>query len=186
MPSIASLPKPKTAKAAKPAASTSSAPSQLAQITAIASRLPPSAPANSDLNPLADLVALFSSFSNSLPASASPAQREANRQAVHTGLHTLKATFEVLINAGRLHGQLKTKAPGKEADKSVEAVKQWLAQRWTDYLTHAAGVVGSHWDAGVRVRLSPSWARGPRGAALGRRVGQCRELTACVCVLYDC
>ena len=159
MPSIASLPKAKSAKASKPAASTSSAASPLAQITALASRLPPSAPANSDLNPLADLVALFASFNNSLPASASLAQLEANRQAVHTGLHTLKATFESLINAGRLHGQLKHKVPGKEADKSVEAVKLWLGQRWTDYLTHAALVVGSHWDVGVRVRLSPRCRR---------------------------
>lgn len=167
MPSLGSLPKAKQATASKPAASTSSSsPSLLAQITILASALPPSAPANSDLNPLADLVALFQSLPSSLPPTASPSQLEANRQAVHTGLHTLKAIFETLIAGGRLHGTLKARQAGQQADKSVEAVKQWLGVRWNDYLAKAADVVGEHWDVGVRVRL-PALLHGGTPSARG-------------------
>lgn len=170
MPSIGSLPKAKAPKAPKASTSTSSssAPSPLSQITLLASQLPPSAPANSDLNPLADLVSLFASLPTTLPSNAAPAALEANRQGVHTGLHALKAIFEALIAAGRLHGQLRAlkDKQAKAQDKSVEAVKAWLGERYGEYLAAAGRVVGEHWDVGVRVRL-PALLHGGTPSARG-------------------
>ncbi|KAK4700927.1 U3 small nucleolar RNA-associated protein 19, partial [Phenoliferia sp. Uapishka_3] len=130
----------------------SAIPETVREITALAAKLPPSAPINADLNPLADLVSLFQSLSTSLPPSTTTAAKETNRQAVHTALHALKAVFESLISHGRIHGVAKGKGT-KEVDaasKSVEAVKVWLRERWTLYVTKAAEVAGAHWDAGVR------------------------------------
>ncbi|GAA5906641.1 uncharacterized protein JCM6883_004540 [Sporobolomyces salmoneus] len=70
---------------------------------------------------------------------------ERNRREVHTSLHTLKAVFETLINAGRLHGVVKCAKRNKvegEADSKaqlkeeaiVEKVKNWFKERWQEYL----------------------------------------------------
>ncbi|GJN89024.1 hypothetical protein Rhopal_001998-T1 [Rhodotorula paludigena] len=149
----------------KPAASTSKLPaadSPLTRISKLAALLPPAAPASASLNPLADLVQLYESRALQLAADATPKEREANRQEVHTALHALKAIFEALIKQGRLHGILKSakrvrvdtaegrKEQAKE-DASVQKVKAWLKERWDDYLAQTARVVGGHWDGSVRL-----------------------------------
>lgn len=157
-------------KGKKPAASTSKLPaadSPLTRISKLAALLPPAAPASASLNPLADLVQLYESRALQLAADATPKEREANRQEVHTALHALKAIFEALIKQGRLHGILKSakrvrvdtaegrKEQAKE-DASVQKVKAWLKERWDDYLAQTARVVGGHWDGSVRVRSQSS------------------------------
>ncbi|GAA5924671.1 hypothetical protein JCM1841_006381 [Sporobolomyces salmonicolor] len=155
----------KHATAKQPVASSSKQPaagSILTRISHLAASLPPSAPSSASLNPLADLIDLYASIQLSLGPSATPKQLEKNRQEVHTALHTLKAVFEALINAGRLHGVLKgakrvkvdtpegRKIQAKE-DESVQKVKAWLKERWEDYLTKTAQVAGGHWDSSVRL-----------------------------------
>ncbi|GAA5917434.1 hypothetical protein JCM5296_001624 [Sporobolomyces johnsonii] len=155
----------KQAKAKQPVASSSKQPateSTLTRISHLAASLPPSAPSSASLNPLADLIDLYASLHLSLDSSATPKQLEKNRQEVHAALHTLKAVFEALINAGRLHGVLKgakrvkvdtaegRKIQAKE-DESVQKVKAWLKDRWEDYLTKTAQVAGGHWDSSVRL-----------------------------------
>lgn len=156
-----------SSKPVVPSSSTSSPPSTLlAKITSLSHSLPPIAPHNAILNPLADLITLFSSLPLSLSSSTTPpTDLELNRQAVHTSLHSIKACFEALISQGRLHGVLKGKkqkiggagggnGEGKgESDDAVQKVKQWLQGQWNDYLAAAAKVVGGHWDTGVRVRF---------------------------------
>lgn len=132
----------------------------LSEITRLASILPPAAPASSDLNPLSDFIQLFRKIPLELTAGAKASALETNRQAVHTALHTLKAIFEHLIEGGRLHGVLKTGKrqkgiDGKEVvreEKSVEAVRVWLNERWHEYLVKCVEVATQHWDTGVRVR----------------------------------
>lgn len=156
---VSSLPKP-VKQAKRPRADAAPAvPETVHNITALAAKLPPSSPINADLNPLADLVSLFESLPTSLPPSTTTEAKETNRQAVHTALHALKAVFESLISHGRIHGVPKGKGT-KEVDaaaKSVEAVKVWLRERWTLYVTKAAEVAGAHWDAGVRVSLRAAY-----------------------------
>lgn len=153
-------------KQKKPAASTSrqaAAASTLSRISQLAALLPPAAPASASLNPLADLVQLYADLPLALAPSAGNKEREANRQEVHTALHSIKAVFEALIKQGRLHGVLKTakrvkvdtaegrKEVAKE-DEIVQRVKAWLNERWQDYLEATAKVAGGHWDSTVRVR----------------------------------
>ncbi|GAA5849657.1 hypothetical protein JCM8547_000524 [Rhodosporidiobolus lusitaniae] len=152
-------------KATKPSASTSkpaSSDSVLTRLSHLAALLPPSAPVSASLNPLADLVDLYSNLPLSLPSSATAKEREKNRQEVHAALHTLKGVFEALIKQGRLHGVLKsakrvkvdTKDGRKEVakeDETVAKVKAWLKDRWEEYLSRTAEVVGGHWDSSVRV-----------------------------------
>lgn len=152
---------PKRAAPRKPPAPAAAPDATLASITRLGSLLPPAAAAGADLNPLLDLLALFAALPLTFPASATPAVLEANRQAVHAALHLLKSIFESLISQGRLHGQLKAsvkRAKGltgeAQGSGNVEAVKLWLRQRWTEYLERAVEIVGAHWDAGVRVRLT--------------------------------
>lgn len=141
--------------------------SQISIIVKLASTLPPSAPANSDLNPLADLVHLFTKLPISFATAATPAQLESNRQAVHTALHALKAIFESLIAHGRIHGVFSNKAKKAKLSvvqspaelASIEAVKLWLKERWSEYLTKAAEIAGAHWEAGVRVSDISSCSR---------------------------
>jgi len=152
----------KPAKASKPVATTSKAESTLTRISHLSASLPPSAPSSASLNPLADLIDLYSSLKLNLSAEATPKELERNRQEVHTALHTLKAIFECLINAGRLHGVFKAAKRSKMAGESnskaeskeeaiVEKVKVWLKERWEDYLAQTAKVAGAHWDSTVRV-----------------------------------
>lgn len=152
----------KQGKVQQPVATSSKGESLLTKISHLSSSLPPSAPSSSSLNPLADLVELYSGLKLTLPATATPKDLERNRQEVHTALHTLKAVFESLINAGRLHGVLKgskrskiggevnSKAQSKE-EAIVEKVKAWLKERWEEYLAQTAKVAGTHWDHTVRV-----------------------------------
>ncbi|KAJ8294950.1 hypothetical protein OF846_002016 [Rhodotorula toruloides] len=152
-------------KQKKPAASTSrqaAAASTLSRISQLAALLPPAAPASASLNPLADLVQLYADLPLALAPSAGNKEREANRQEVHTALHSIKAVFEALIKQGRLHGVLKTakrvkvdtaegrKEVAKE-DEIVQRVKAWLNERWQDYLEATAKVAGGHWDSTVRL-----------------------------------
>lgn len=154
----------------KPTPSTSKQPaadSTLTRISHLAALLPPSAPTSASLNPLADLVDLYQNLSLSPPTTASTKDRERNRQEVHAALHTLKGVFEALIKQGRLHGVLKNakrvrvdtaegrKEVAKE-DATVQKVKEWLKERWEEYLAKTAQVVGGHWDGTVRVRCSSS------------------------------
>lgn len=170
---VKSLPTKGATKRATPSSSKQAAttsPSPLTLISQLAASLPPAAPASASLNPLADLIQLYHSRPLVLAASASNKDRETNRLEVHTALHTLKAVFEALIKHGRLHGVLKgakrvrvdtaegRKEVAKE-DESVQKVKQWLKQRWDDYLAQTARVVGGHWDSSVRVRPFPSLGR---------------------------
>lgn len=134
-------------------------------ISRLAASLPPSAPASASLNPLADLVDLYANLPLSpLPDRATTAEREQNRQAVHSALHSLKAVFEHLIKHGRLHGVLKSSAKrvksdsGKrdgtvtaQEDETVLRVKEWLKERWHEYLEATAKVISTHWESGVRV-----------------------------------
>lgn len=156
-------------KGKQPAASTSrpptapvdGSPSVQTLISRLAASLPPSAPASASLNPLADLIDLYASLPLAVPDRATTKQREQNRQAVHAALHSLKAVFEHLIKHGRLHGVLKSakrvKGPelagGSRAkeDETVLRVKEWLSERWKEYLDATAKVVSAHWDSGVRV-----------------------------------
>ncbi|GAA6007681.1 hypothetical protein JCM10207_004838 [Rhodosporidiobolus poonsookiae] len=156
-----SLPSKHT-KSVQPTTPSATPDSTLSRISHLAALLPPAAPASASLNPLADLVQLYSSLQLSVAPSASPKQREKNRQEVHTALHTLKAVFEALIKQGRLHGVLKSakrvrvdtaegrKEVAKE-DESVQKVKAWLKDRWEDYLAKTAEVAGGHWDGTVRL-----------------------------------
>ncbi|GAA5884161.1 hypothetical protein JCM16303_005948 [Sporobolomyces ruberrimus] len=149
-------------KVKQPVATTSKAESTLTRISHLAASLPPAAPASASLNPLADLIELYSGLKLTLSESASPKELERNRQEVHTALHTLKGIFEALINAGRLHGVFKgskrtktgaegeTKSQSKE-EQIVEKVKAWLKERWQDYLAQTAKVAGAHWDSTVRL-----------------------------------
>ncbi|BGP15787.1 hypothetical protein JCM10213_005731 [Rhodosporidiobolus nylandii] len=152
-------------KQVKPTASTSKQPageSTATRISHLAALLPPSAPASASLNPLADLVDLYQSIPLSPAAGASAKERERNRQDVHTALHTLKGVFETLIKQGRLHGVLKNAkrvrvdtAEGRKEiakeDESVQKVKAWLKERFDEYLSRTAQVVGGHWDGSVRL-----------------------------------
>lgn len=170
----------------------------LSQIQLLTSQLPPAAPSSSSsLNPLADLVQLFNSLPLSLPPTATVQQQQLNRQQVHTALHSLKAIFQHLIQQGRLHGILKAKKAkllavgGVEVvqDQSVLAVKQWLNQRFAEFLAKAALVVGQHWDTALRVGrgcsawlLGPSWI--PANNALdARRRRQVSSLNALMSLL---
>ncbi|SCV67636.1 BQ2448_5247 [Microbotryum intermedium] len=158
--SISSI-KPPTASSSS--SSTNEPDAVLHRITSLSSLLPPIAPTHGDLNPLIDLITLFGDLPLEPPPNTSSTSSwyELNRQAVHTSLHALKATFETLINHGRLHGVLKRKpglgqgASSKEHATqemaSVQKVKQWLQERWTDYLQQTAKVVQAHWDRGVRI-----------------------------------
>ncbi|GAA5963703.1 hypothetical protein JCM3765_003552 [Sporobolomyces pararoseus] len=152
----------KQGKVQQAVATSSKGESTLTKISHLSSSLPPSAPSSSSLNPLADLVDLYSGLRLTLPTSATPKDLERNRQEVHTALHTLKAVFESLINAGRLHGVFKGskrskiggEADGKAQSKEeaiVEKVKAWLKERWEEYLAQTAKVAGSHWDNTVRL-----------------------------------
>lgn len=152
----------KQAKPKQPVATTSKPESTLTKISHLAASLPPSAPSSASLNPSADLIDLYTHLQLVLPESTSPKELERNRQEVHTALHTLKAVFESLINAGRLHGVFKgakrnkvegeidSKAQSKE-EAIVEKVKNWLKERWQEYLAQTAKVAGAHWDTTVRV-----------------------------------
>ncbi|GAA5877688.1 hypothetical protein JCM3774_006642 [Rhodotorula dairenensis] len=136
-------------------------------ISRLAASLPPSAPASASLNPLADLVDLYAHLPLAeLPEGATTAEREQNRHAVHSALHSLKAVFEHLIKHGRLHGVLKSSATKrvknetgngtaaatvKREDETVLRVKEWLKERWHEYLEATAKVVSAHWDSGVRL-----------------------------------
>lgn len=161
--SLAKTKKGRSTSSVKPVTSTSTTTSQpdaiLHQIHLLTSQLPPAAPANSSLNPLADLVSLFDSLPLAVPSSATASAATANRQQVHTALHSLAAIFQLLIKQGRLHGTLKAKkqklAGGQaQEDNSVQAVKQWLNDRYNQFLAKAALVVGDHWDLNVRVSLA--------------------------------
>lgn len=151
----------KPSKTKQPVAAASKGESLLTRISHLAASLPPAAPASASLNPLADLVDLYSSLKLSLADSAPPKELERNRQEVHTALHTLKAVFESLINAGRLHGVLKgakrskteTEQPKSKEEVIVEKVKAWLNERWHDYLAQTAKVAAAHWDSTVRVSV---------------------------------
>ncbi|GAA5830762.1 hypothetical protein JCM11251_001065 [Rhodosporidiobolus azoricus] len=152
-------------KQTKPPASTGKASASDATVTRIshlAALLPPSAPASASLNPLADLVDLYQLLSLDVGPTATAKERERNRQEVHTALHTLKGVFEALIKQGRLHGVLKNAkrvrvdtAEGRKElakeDASVQKVKAWLRERWEEYLSKTAEVVGGHWDGSVRL-----------------------------------
>jgi len=154
----------KQSKPKQPIATTSKVDSTLTRISHLAASLPPSAPASASLNPLADLIELYTSLKLTLPESAGPKELERNRQEVHTALHTLKGVFEALINAGRLHGVLRGSKRAKSTDASekgqskeeeiVQKVKAWLKERWEDYLKQTAKVAGAHWDSSVRVSSS--------------------------------
>lgn len=167
-----SLPRRVAAKPAlpKPALKRSTV---LASLTGFASVLPPTASNTSNLNPLADLVALFLTFDVDYDAIISKRSTEAkeelleeNRQIVHSGFYMLKIIFESLIATGRLFGTLKSSAKkvklgagdGKKQGEGgdIEAVKNWLRGLWEDYLNKAREIIGSHWDFGVRVRPSPT------------------------------
>ncbi|GAA5940013.1 nucleolar complex associated 4 [Sporobolomyces koalae] len=153
----------KQAKSKKPVAAAPAPEATLTRISHLAASLPPSAPASASLNPLADLIDLYRDLALRLPESASPKALERNRLEVHTALHTLKAVFESLIQAGRLHGVFKsvkkTKSDSTEGVKAaqskeeiiVEKVKAWLKERWQDYLGQTAKVAGGHWDTAVRL-----------------------------------
>ncbi|GAA5845410.1 hypothetical protein JCM3766R1_006544 [Sporobolomyces carnicolor] len=149
----------KPSKTKQPVAAAGKGDSLLTRISHLAASLPPAAPASASLNPLADLVDLYSSLKLSLADSAPPKELERNRQEVHTALHTLKAVFESLINAGRLHGVLKgakrskteTEQPKSKEEVIVEKVKAWLNERWHDYLAQTAKVAAAHWDSTVRL-----------------------------------
>ena len=166
----ASLPRRVAVKAVlpKPALKRSTV---LASLTELAAILPPTAPGNSNLNPLADLVALFLTFDVDYDTIISKRSTEAkeelleeNRQIVHSGFYMLKIVFESLITTGRLFGTLKSSAKkvklgageGKKElageGGDIEAVKNWLRGLYEDYLNKAREVIGSHWDFGVRVR----------------------------------
>ncbi|KAI5480438.1 ribosome biogenesis protein NOC4 [Pseudohyphozyma bogoriensis] len=153
-----SLPKQasKPQKSSKASTSKASSASLLSQITSLAALLPPSAPSSASLNPLADLVSLFESLPLDLPTTTPTPQKEANRQAVHAALHSLKATFELLVKGGRIHGNVKAGAVKKqkvEDDKVVEGlekVQKWLKSLWERYLKQAAKVAVAHWDENVK------------------------------------
>lgn len=162
----------------------------LHQIQLLTSQLPPAAPANSSLNPLADLIEIFTNIPLHLTASASAPpptqlQLQQNRQQTHSALHSIKAIFESLISHGRLHGKLKqsskkgklTRGGQVQEDDTVEKVKRWLNDRWAEFLSKATKVVQGHWDPTVRVSrrslsrsqstsadLYPETALGPLGA----------------------
>ncbi|GAA5982170.1 hypothetical protein JCM10908_004766 [Rhodotorula pacifica] len=131
------------------------------RISQLAASLPPSAPASASLNPLADLIDLYASLPLALPATTTTTKEwEENRQLVHTALHSLKGVFEHLIKHGRLHGVLKNakRVKGSEGattkakeDETVARVKEWLKDRWDEYLQQTARVVSAHWDSGVRL-----------------------------------
>lgn len=162
-----------TSQAQRKTTPTAAAPSTTTRISQLAASLPPAAPASASLNPLADLIELYRALPLDLPGApggGGPA-REQNRQQVHTALHSIKGVFEHLIRQGRLHGVLKSakkvKAVGgagasaakAKEDETVVRVKEWLTERWHEYLEHTAQVVSSHWDSGVRVRsVCPSLA----------------------------
>ncbi|BGP55181.1 hypothetical protein JCM8202_006348 [Rhodotorula sphaerocarpa] len=154
-----------TSQAQRKTTPTAAAPSTTTRISQLAASLPPAAPASASLNPLADLIELYRALPLDVPGAAGgggPA-REQNRQQVHTALHSIKGVFEHLIRQGRLHGVLKSakkvKAVGgagasaakAKEDETVVRVKEWLTERWHEYLEHTAQVVSSHWDSGVRL-----------------------------------
>lgn len=135
----------------------------LHRINALVAQLPPSSPANSDLNPLAQLVQLYTELDLNLDVStSSPQHLQHNRQRVHTAIHSIKSIFEALIQLGRMHGVPKhkrakvpsgsslTTAVTPESD-AVLRVKQWLNDRYSEFLSKTADVVGQHWDVNVRV-----------------------------------
>ncbi|SGY16295.1 BQ5605_C012g06834 [Microbotryum silenes-dioicae] len=173
----------------------------LHRITSLSSSLPPIAPTHADLNPLIDLISLFQHLPLQPPPNTTSTSSwyQLNRQAVHTSLHALKATFEALINHGRLHGVLKRKiAPGQGASSSsskeqaalemasVQKVKEWLQERWADYLKQTATVVQGHWDMGVRVRqliTIPSVDSIPADPPTHARVHQISALNALMSLL---
>lgn len=170
------------ASTSKAAPSKSTEPSLSTRISQLAASLPPAAPASASLNPLADLIELYTAIPLTVAESASTKAQEVNRQQVHTALHSIKGVFEHLIKHGRLHGVLKTAKKVKAGDgtgikaredETVQRVKEWLKARWEEYLAHTAKVVSAHWDSGVRVRailrsLGSSRPCSPRGhAALG-------------------
>ncbi|KWU46226.1 CBF-domain-containing protein [Rhodotorula sp. JG-1b] len=159
--SLAGKGKQPVASTSRPPAPVGESPSVQTLISRLAASLPPSAPASASLNPLADLIDLYASLPLAVPDRATTKQREQNRQAVHAALHSLKAVFEHLIKYGRLHGVLKSakRVKGTELagasrakeDETVLRVKEWLSERWKEYLEATAKVVSAHWDSGVRL-----------------------------------
>lgn len=137
-----------------PASSTSQL--VLNKITLLSSQLPPTVN-TSNLNPLADLLSLFTALP--LRSTAKGAALEAERRIIITSLLALKTVFEALITKGRLHGVLKSNKKTKldeDEDKevtSVEQVKEWLKSRYEEYCQRLAEVMTGHWDATIRVRV---------------------------------
>ncbi|KAM0748140.1 CBF-domain-containing protein [Meredithblackwellia eburnea MCA 4105] len=120
----------------------------LKKINSLAAVLPPSAPISSDLNPLADFVQLFAQLNSNSNSNTD----ESSRQSVHTAFHSLKSTFQALVNAGRIHGTSAVSNNDKQ-DKARLKVKQWLVSNYNDFVSNAAQLAVSHWDNGVKASI---------------------------------
>ncbi|EPQ30749.1 uncharacterized protein PFL1_01650 [Pseudozyma flocculosa PF-1] len=141
---------PSTKKAATSAAAAAvppakEAPSEL--LTQIAS-LQKALATSSDLNPLADLIAIakkHSVLSNSAPAAASErtiSDRQHSAKAVHRCIHILSRSFKTLCSEDRVLLDNEVDADGQigpgggsgvvKRDEAEKAVAGWIRQRWNE------------------------------------------------------
>lgn len=138
----------------------------LHEITSLVSKLPPTSASNSNLNPLAELVTVYTTLPLQLDtAASSQIKLQQNRQHVHTAIHSIKSIFEHLIQSGRIHGTPNNNKLSSSNNSTTQStsnteavlrVKEWLNVQYTQFLEKTANVVAQHWDINVRVRGSAS------------------------------
>lgn len=97
----------------------------LADIAAIEKQL--TASASTDLNPLVDLIDIFS---NAASDTASTKVAARNRQLRVASAYSLHIVFASLIRQGRLIGKVKL----DESNPALAAVRDWTRLRWNGYV----------------------------------------------------